>query len=64
MIIKDKYNNDVFAVGLTGREIRLLGALVTHHIKSLEGLLDEGQLELPEHKKWFYQLEDKLDEHY
>ena len=48
-------------IKLTQREIRLLGSLLTHHIKNMEGLLDQGQIEFPEHKKWFYDLEDKLE---
>jgi len=53
---------DEHPVMLTAREIGLLGSLLTHHIKNMEGLLDQGQIELPEHKKWFYDLEDKLEQ--
>lgn len=58
----DGNGDNLHPIRLTEREISLLGSLVTHHIRNLEGLLDDGQIELPEHKKWFYELEDKLDE--
>ena len=53
--------DELYSMALTEKEIKLLGSLLTHHIKNLEGLLDDGHITLPEHKKWFYELEDKLD---
>jgi len=58
---KDSNGNDVYANYYTEKEIALMSSLVTHHIKTLEGLLDNGELALPDHKKWMYELEDKLE---
>ena len=58
---KDSNGNDVYANYYTEKEIALMSSLVTHHIKTLEGLLDNGEVELPDHKKWMYELEDKLE---
>jgi hypothetical protein len=58
---KDSNGNDVYANYYTEKEIALMSSLVTHHIKTLEGLLDNGGVALPDHKKWMYELEDKLE---
>jgi hypothetical protein len=58
---KDSNGNDVYANYYTEKEIALMSSLVTHHIKTLEGLLDNGEVVLPDHKKWMYELEDKLE---
>lgn len=58
---KDSNGNYVYANYYTEKEIALMSSLVTHHIKTLEGLLDNGEVALPDHKKWMYELEDKLE---
>lgn len=58
---KNSYGDNVYANYYTEKEMALISSLVTHHIKTLEGLLDDGHVSLPEHKKWMYELEDKLE---
>ena len=48
-------------VMLTELERSLLSNLVTRHIHQIESLVEEQPAQLPEHKKWMYNLEDKLD---
>lgn len=59
------YINDnkemIYAMHFTEREMALLSSLITHHIKTLEGLIDTEPQQLPDHKQWMYSLEDKLE---
>lgn len=59
------YQNDnketVYAIHFTAKEMALLSSLVTHHIRTLEGLIEEEPPVLPTHKEWMYLLEDKLE---
>ena len=60
---KEPHRIDEYPLHLRPQEVRLLGSILTHHIKNLEGLLDQGQTSLPEHKNWFYELEEIIDDY-
>lgn len=49
-------------IRLTEREVTLISNLVNHHIRSHESLIEHEPRELPKHKHWLYDLEDKIDE--
>jgi hypothetical protein len=59
------YMNDnketIYAIHFTEKELALMSNLVTHHIKTLEMLIDTKPQQLPPHKEWMYLLEDKLE---
>lgn len=59
------YINDnketIHAIYFTQKELALMSSLVTHHIKTLEMLIDTEPQQLPSHKEWMYSLEDKLE---
>mgnify|MGYP000067648553 CR=1 FL=1 len=64
---KKPHRIDEYPLHLRPQEVRLLGSLVTHHIKNLELLSDctgrGGAKRLPEHKNWFYELEEIIDDY-
>jgi hypothetical protein len=59
---------DEYPIMLTAREVGLLLSLLTQHIRILESLGEckgRGGIErLPDHKEWFYRLEDSLEDYY
>lgn len=60
MTLKNDRGEKLIPFHLTENELHLVSSLVTLHIHRLEGLIEEQPPVLPSHKKWMYELEDKL----
>ena len=60
MTLKNDNGEQLFPFHLTENEVNLIAGLVTLHIRRLEGLMEEQPPVLPSHKKWMYDLEDKI----
>ena len=64
---KKLHRIDEYPLHLRPQEVRLLGSILTHHIRNLESLSDYtgrgGVKRLPDHKDWFYELEEIIDDY-